>query len=138
MDRMIFVNLPVRDVRASRAFYTGLGFTVNEDFSDDQVTAIVVSDQIVVMLLERPRFEDFLQGTQVADAHSSTEVLNALSASSREEVDLFVERAVAHGGTVRRPYTEGGMYGQSVADPDGHVWEVFFMEGPMEGPEGAT
>ena len=69
MNRMIFVNLPVSDVTVSRAFYTGLGFTVNEQFSDEQVTAIVVSDQIVVMLLERPRFEDFLQGTQVADAH---------------------------------------------------------------------
>lgn len=129
MSRMIFVNLPVGDVKASRAFYTGLGFTVNEQFSDEQVTAIVVSDEIVVMLLERPRFEDFLQGTQVADAHTTTEVLNALSASSREEVDRFVELAVAHGGTARRPYTEEGMYGQSVTDPDGHVWEIFFMEG---------
>jgi predicted lactoylglutathione lyase len=125
---MIFVNLPVEDVTASRAFYTGLGFTVNEQFSDDQVTAVVVSDQIVVMLLERPRFEEFLQGTRIADAHRTTEVLNALSAASREEVDRFVERAVAHGGKARRPYTEGGMYGQSVTDPDGHVWEVFVME----------
>ena len=67
MSRMIFVNLPVSDVQASRAFYTGLGFAVNEQFSDDQVTAIVVSDQIVVMLLERPRFEDFLQVSALFD-----------------------------------------------------------------------
>lgn len=128
MSRMIFVNLPVSDIQTSRAFYTGLGFPVNEQFSDEQVTAVVVSDQIVVMLLERPRFEDFLQGTQVADAHTTTEVINALSASSREEVDQLVERAVEHGGTARRPYTEEGMYGHSVTDPDGHVWEIVFME----------
>ncbi len=123
MNRMIFVNLPVTDVAASRAFYTGLGFSVNEDFSDDQVSCIVVSDTIFVMLLEHARFKDFVTD-EIADAHTTTEVLNALSAETRAEVDEFVARAVANGGAARLPITEGGMYGHSVADPDGHVWEI--------------
>ena len=124
MDRMIFVNLPVEDVTVSRSFYTGLGFSVNEQFSDDQVACIVVSETIFVMLLEHNRFRDFTTN-EIADARTTTEVLNALSASSREEVDDLVAKAV-----VRKPVEDDGMYGHSFADPDGHVWEVFFMEVP--------
>lgn len=130
MNRMIFVNLPVADVQASRTFYTGLGFTVNEMFSDEQVACIVVSDTIFVMLLEHARFADFLTGTTAADATTTTEVLNALSAESRQEVDDLVARAVANGGKARTPITDGGMYGHSFTDPDGHVWEVFHMDMP--------
>jgi len=129
MDRMIFVNLPVEDVTVSRGFYTGLGFSVNEQFSDDQVACIVVSETIFVMLLEHNRFRDFTTN-EIADARTTTEVLNALSASSREEVDDLVAKAVAHGGTARKPVEDDGMYGHSFADPDGHVWEIFFMEVP--------
>lgn len=129
MDRMIFVNLPVADVTISRGFYTGLGFSVNEQFSDDKVACIVVSETIFVMLLEHDRFRDFTTN-EIADAHTTTEVLNALSASSREEVDDLVAKAVAHGGTPREPVEDDAMYGHSFADPDGHVWEVFFMEVP--------
>lgn len=129
MDRMIFVNLPVEDVTVSRRFYTSLGFTVNEQFSDDQVACIVISDTIFVMLLEHNRFRDFTTN-EIADARTTTEVLNALSASSREEVDDLVANAVAAGGTARKPIEDAAMYGHSFADPDGHVWEVFFMEVP--------
>ena len=83
MERMIFVNLPVADVSASREFYTGLGFSVNEMFSDAQVTSIVVSDAIVVMIMERDRFADFAE-VPIADPRATVQVLNALSASSRE------------------------------------------------------
>ena len=127
MDRMIFVNLPVRDVRTSRDFYTALGFGVNEEFSDDQVACIVISDRIFVMLLEHERFRDFIT-TDIADARTTTQVLNALSASSRAEVDDLVARAVGAGGVARTPIEEGGMYGHSFADPDGHVWELIHMD----------
>lgn len=131
MDRMIFVNLPVRDVQVSRAFYTGLGFTVNEQFSDDQVACIVVSDTIFVMLLEHARFRDFITN-EIADPHTHTQVLNALSTSSRAEVDDLIARAVAGGGTARTPIQDDGMYGHSFHDPDGHVWELIYMEVPEQ------
>jgi len=132
MDRMIFVNLPVADVKVSRRFYTGLGFTVNEQFSDDQVACIVVSDTIFVMLLEHARFKDFITN-EIADARATTQVLNALSAQSRAEVDSLVARAVELGGTARTPMEDGPMYGHSFADPDGHVWELIYMD--MDGVE---
>lgn len=127
MNRMIFVNLPVSDLEASRRFYAGLGFPVNPQFSDDQVSCHVVSDTIVVMLLRRERFADFVT-TDIADARSTTQVLNALSAESRDEVDDLVRRAVEHGGAARTPVSGDGMYGHSVADPDGHVWEFIHMD----------
>ncbi len=127
MDRMIFVNLPVRDVTASRRFYTALGFEVNEQFSDHQVACILISRTIAVMLLEHARFRDFID-TEIADPWVTTQVLNALSASSRGEVDDLVARAVAAGGTARRVVEDGPMYGQSFADPDGHVWELIHMD----------
>ncbi|KGM14105.1 VOC family protein [Cellulomonas bogoriensis] len=129
MNRMIFVNLPVTDLEASRRFYTGLGFTVNEDFCDEKVACIVISETIFVMLLHRDRFADFTT-REIADARTSTQVINALAARDRDEVDQFVERAVSHGGTLQGPVEEGAMYGFTVADPDGHLWEVFYMDAP--------
>lgn len=129
MDRMIFVNLPVTDLAVSRGFYTGLGFTVNEDFSDEQVACVVVSETIYVMLLERDRFADFVE-LPIADPGIATGQITALSAESREEVDDLVTRALANGGTARAPIADDGMYGQTFADPDGHVWEIFFMPVP--------
>lgn len=128
MDRMIFVNLPVSDLVTARAFYTGLGFSINETFSDDRTTAIVVSDTICIMLLTEDRFRDFING-EISDARTTTEVLNALSAESPQEVDDFVSRALAHGGkSWKDKMVEGPMYGHSFTDPDGHVWEVVHMD----------
>lgn len=128
MDRMIFLNLPVDDVAASRRFWTGLGFSVNEEFCDEGSTAcIVVSDTIVLMLLERGRFADFTD-KQIADTRTSTSVISCLSAASREEVDTLVGAALEHGATEGRAESEGPMYGRSFEDPDGHLWEVLFME----------
>ena len=116
------------DLATARAFYTGLGFSVNEQFSDDNCACIVISDTIFVMLLVQDRFRDFVRG-DISDAQTSTEVINCLSAESREEVDQLVERALASGG---KPWldkmVEGAMYGHSFADPDGHVWEVLYMD----------
>ena len=129
MDRMIFVNLPVADVAAARHFYTGLGFTVNEQFSDDRGACIVVSDAIYVMLLERSRFAGFAT-LPVADARVTTGVITSLSTTSRDEADELLARALAHGGTAGTELTEGGMYGHTFLDPDGHVWEVFHLAMP--------
>lgn len=128
MNRMIFVNLPVSDLKASRAFYTGLGFTVNEMFSDDSAASIVVSDAIVVMLLTRERFGDFVTGP-VGDPRAATTSIMCLSADSPQEVDDLVQRALASGGGEWLPrMQEGPMYGHSFTDPDGHVWEVLHMD----------
>lgn len=132
---MIFVNLPVLDVGASRAFYTALGFEVNEQFSDDQVACVVVSPTICVMLLEHARFREFID-TDIADPWVTTQVLNALSATSRAEVDELVARAVAAGGKARSVMEQGPMYGHSFADPDGHVWELIHMDmGQADDPQ---
>jgi predicted lactoylglutathione lyase len=128
MNRMIFVNLPVNDLADSKTFYTGLGFAINEQFSDDQAACIVVSETIYVMLLVEDRFKDFING-EISDGHQSSEVLLCLSAESRAEVDQLVAAALAHGGKPWKPVLEQGpMYGHSFADPDGHVWEVLHMD----------
>ncbi|SDT26645.1 hypothetical protein SAMN04488543_3503 [Friedmanniella luteola] len=127
MNRMIFVNLPVADVEVSKAFYTGLGFTLNPEFSDGSTACVVISDTIVVMALQRDRFADFVAGP-VGDPARATTSINCLSAESPAEVDSLVERALHHGG---KPWldkmVDGPMYGHSFADPDGHVWEVLHM-----------
>ena len=122
------MTLPVSDLPASRAFYTSLGFTVNETFSDDQVTAIVVSDTIVLMLLTRDRFGDFVTGA-VGDPRDAPTAITCLSAESPAEVDRLVSMALASGGSAWLPRLQDGqMYGHSFADPDGHVWEVLHMD----------
>jgi uncharacterized protein len=126
--RMVFLNLPVSDLAASRAFYGGLGFSFNEQFSDDRTASVVVDENIVVMLQTRDRFADFVAG-EVGDPAAATTQLTALSAGSREEVDQLVERALASGGRPWLPAQDhGSMYGASFTDPDGHVWEAMWMD----------
>ncbi|MGY1710075.1 VOC family protein [Geodermatophilus sp. SYSU D00758] len=125
---MVFLNLPVADLAASRAFYAGLGFSFNEQFSDERTAAVVVDENIVVMLLTRERFAEFVSG-EVGDPAAATTQLTALSAGSRDEVDALVERALEHGGKPWLPPQDHGfMYGASFTDPDGHVWEVVWMD----------
>ena len=128
--RWIFVNLPVADLAAAKAFYSGLGFGFNEQFSDERTASVVVADNIVVMLLTRDRFADFVpDADRIGDPSRSTTVLNALSADSREEADDLLARALASGGKPWMPAQDHGfMYGVSFADPDGHVWEVAWMD----------
>ncbi|WP_165987358.1 VOC family protein [Streptomyces sp. YIM 98790] len=126
--RMIFVNLPVKDLDRANAFYKGLGFSFNPQFSDDKATCVVIDDNIFVMLLKEEFFQTFING-EISDATTTTEVLNALSANSREEVDELVAKALASGGKEWKPVHEDGpMYGGSFQDPDGHVWEVLHMD----------
>jgi uncharacterized protein len=127
---MIFLNLPVADVAASRAFWTALGFSVNEAFSDESSVSVGISDAIHLQLLSRDRFTGFLpEGTATADPRAATAALYALSCDSREEVDQLVEKAAGSGGGTWTPATDHGyMYGSSFTDPDGHVFELMWMD----------
>ena len=127
MSRKIFINLPVKDLDRSVGFFTALGFSFNPQFTDENATCMIVSDDIFVMLLVEPFFQTFTT-KPVSDARQQSEVLLALSLDSREEVDAFVEKAVAAGATLTQPARDYGfMYQQSLADLDGHQWEPFFM-----------
>ena len=128
MPRMIFVNLPVKDLEASKRFFGELGFDFEEQFTDHTAACMVIDQNIFCMLLTEKRFKDFING-DIADATRTTEVLNALSADSREEVDQTIEKALAAGGKPWKPILEEGpMYGGSFQDLDGHVWEILHME----------
>jgi predicted lactoylglutathione lyase len=128
INQQIFVNLPVKDLPASRKFFDALGYSFNPDFSNDKGACMVVSENIYVMLLTEPFFATFTRKT-VADAKQSTEVLICLSAASRAAVDALVEKAWKAGGTVTsEPQDHGFMYGHGFADLDGHQWEVMYME----------
>ena len=125
--RMIFVNLPVKDLDVTRAFWATLGFSFNEQFSDHTAACLVIDDNIFAMLITEGRFRDFING-YIADAHTSTEVLTCLSFESREEVDRLLATALDAGAKPWKPTTNtGGMYGGSFQDPDGHVWKLMAM-----------
>ncbi|MEU5717404.1 VOC family protein [Streptomyces sp. NPDC020403] len=126
--RMIFVNLPVKDVETSKSFFSKLGFGFNPQFSDDSTACLVISDTIFAMLIGESRFKDFTK-KEIADAGRSTEVLIALSADSRAQVDEMADAALAAGGSpANDPMDEGFMYGRSFQDPDHHIWEVVWMD----------
>jgi predicted lactoylglutathione lyase len=126
--RMIFVNLPVKSVAASRAFFGALGFTFNAQFSNENTAAMVIEENIVVMLLEHARFRDFIKG-DIGDPAKGVEVLTCLSAGSRAEVEATIAKALAAGGKPWMPPQDHGfMYGHSFLDLDGHVWEVMWMD----------
>ena len=128
MAKKIFVNLPVKDLNKSVAFFTKLGFTFNPQFTDETATCMIVAEDIYVMLLTEPKFRTFTPKA-ICDATKNTEVLVALSCDSRGEVDELVRKAVSAGGsTYNKPQDHGFMYAHGYQDLDGHIWEVFFME----------
>jgi uncharacterized protein len=128
MTRQIYVNLPIRNMERSKAFFASLGFNFNPQFTNDQGACMVVSDTIYVMLLVESFFQTFTK-KPVADATKSTEVLLCLSCTSRTEVDELVRKAVAAGGTSPNPPQDHGfMYGHGFTDLDGHVWELMYMD----------
>ena len=127
-QRMIFPNLAVEDLDRSVAFFTELGVTFDQRFTDETATAMVVNDQAVVMLLVKDRFADFTK-KEVVDPRKQTEAIMALSAESREDVDRFADKALAAGGSpANDPMELDFMYGRSFQDPDGHQWEIFWMD----------
>lgn len=126
--RKLFVNLAVRDLERSVEFFTGLGFAFDARFTDASATCMIVSEEAFVMLLVEPRFKDFTT-KQICDTRTHVEGLFCLSASSRAEVDALVHKAVASGGAhAMPPQDHGFMYGWSFLDPDGHHWEVMYMD----------
>jgi uncharacterized protein len=128
-NTQVFINLPVADLPRSRAFFNGLGYSFNEQFSNDQGACMVVSDTIYVMLLTQAFFQTFTQ-KPVADARLGTEVLICLSCDSREEVDTLVAKALAGGGKAPHPAQDHGfMYQHGFEDLDGHLWELAYMTG---------
>jgi predicted lactoylglutathione lyase len=128
MAKMIFVNLPVRNLDKSVDFFTGLGFSFNPQFTDETATAMIVDENIYVMLLTEAKFKTFTP-KEIADATKSTEVLVALSCDSREQVDDMVRKAVDGGGTTyNEPQDLGFMYQHGFQDLDGHIWELAYME----------
>lgn len=128
MSKMIFVNLPVKDLRASMAFYTALGFSNNPNFSDETAACMVWSDAIFVMLLTHAKWKTFT--SRPVPPSTSSEVMLALSLDSRAAVDAMNDVAAANGGSpdINSKQDLGFMYNRSLADLDGHVWEAFWMD----------
>jgi len=127
-SRTLFVNLAVKDLDRSVEFFTKIGFTFDPRFTDDTATCMIVGDQAFVMLLTRSKFEEFVK-TELADPTAQTEAIMAVSADSREDVDALADTALEAGGTpANDPLDYGFMYGRSFRDPDGHLWEIFWMD----------
>jgi uncharacterized protein len=127
MSAQIFVNLPVKNLGPSMAFFTNLGFAFNPQFTNEEAACMIVSDDSFVMLLTEDKFKTFTN-KPICDATKFTEVLVCLSAESREKVDETVSKAVAAGGsTYNEPQDYGFMYGHGFQDLDGHIWELFYM-----------
>ncbi|WP_166020973.1 VOC family protein [Streptomyces chilikensis] len=127
-QQMIFVNLPVRDIDASKKFFGELGYEINPQFSDETTASVVVSENIIVMLLSHEKYAQFTD-KEIADATRTSEVLVALSAESREKVDELVDRALSLGATEPRDKQDlGFMYGRAFEDLDGHTFEIVWMD----------
>jgi predicted lactoylglutathione lyase len=128
MATKIFVNLPVKDLNRSMAFFKRLGFTFNPQFTDETAACMVISDDIYAMLLTHGKFKEFTK-KEIADATKTTEVLTCLSRDSRDEVNTLVDTALRAGATeTREPMDHGFMFGRSFDDLDGHIWEIMYMD----------
>lgn len=128
MGRQIYVNLPVKDIPKTKAFFSALGFSFEPKFSNDDAICMIVADDIYVMLLVEKFFKSFIS-KEISDASKTTEVLLCLSCTSRAEVDELVAKAVAAGARIpREPQDMGFMYGHSFEDLDGHIWELMYMD----------
>jgi len=129
MPKMIFVNLPVTDLANSIAFYSAIGGSKNPQFSDDTAACMVLSETIHVMLLTHAKYSSFT-ARPIADARATSASLLALTFDSRDEVNATLDRAVTAGGLAdpNPPQDLGFMFSRSVQDPDGNVWEIFWMD----------
>lgn len=129
MSKLIFINLPVKDLERSKAFYEAVGAGNNPAFSDDTAACMVFSDTIHAMLLSHGKWRQFTS-KPIVDAHANAQVLLCLSADSRDEVSRLVARASSAGGKADPTPVQdyGFMYGRSFEDPDGHIWEVMWMD----------
>ena len=127
-NRQIFINLPVKNLEKSVDFFTKLGFAFNPKFTDKNATCMIISEDIYVMLLVKKFFKTFIP-KEIADSRKSTEVILAITAENKDAVDELVNKAFAAGAKKsKEPEDYGWMYGWGFQDPDGHLWEVFYME----------
>ena len=128
MATKVFINLPVKNLDKSKAFFKGLGYSFNPQFSDENTACMVISDTIYAMFLTKDYFKTFTK-KEISDAKESTEVLIALDANSKEEVEQTVAKAKELGATIySEPADHGWMYQHSFADLDGHQWEFAYMD----------
>ena len=128
MAKKIFVNVPVKDLKKSISFYSALGFTQNLQFSDDTAACMVISEENYVMLLTHDKFKGF-SGAALPDAHKLPGFMVAIECANRAEVDSMVTAGLSAGGSEPTAANDlGFMYQRTVADPDGHRWEPFFMD----------
>ena len=129
MPRLTFINLPVKNLATSTEFFTSIGFEFDPQFTDENATRMILSDEASVMLVMEPFFETFIGPQEVADTAKSREVLVGLSAESREQVDELTEKALAAGAQeVGEPDDQGFMYMRGFRDLDGHQWSFIYMD----------
>ena len=142
MSTMIFVNLPVANLTRSMEFFTALGYTFNPQFTDENAACLVIEEDHIYAMLLTPEFFKRFTKKEIADSKRTTEAILALAVDSREAVDALVDKALAVGGSAsNEPDDQGFMYGRSFQDPDGHLWEVLYMDVsamPQQTPEPAT
>jgi predicted lactoylglutathione lyase len=128
MSTKIFVNVPVKDLDKSKAFFTAIGFTINPQFTDETAACVVISEDIYAMILTHEKFKQFTP-KELADANKTSEVILALSFDSRDKVNEIADTALKSGGSVaNQPQDYGFMFSRSISDPDGHIWEFFWMD----------
>jgi predicted lactoylglutathione lyase len=128
MGKKIFVNLPVKDLKKTSTFFAKLGYSFDPQFSDEKAKCMIISDDIYVMLLVEPFFKSFT-GKEIPDTSKTSEVILSLIADSREAVDQFMEKCVSAGGRdLSKPQEMDFMYTRSFEDPDGHLWEIFYLD----------
>ncbi len=124
MHTQIYVNLPVKDLPKSRAFFVSMGYTFNEEWSNEKGACMVLGENLFAMLLTEPFFASFTT-KPVGDANKATEVINCLACADRETVDALVRKAIAAGGSAPKPAMDHGfMYQHGYQDLDGHIWEL--------------
>lgn len=124
----IFVNLPVKDLQQTIDFFKEIGFDFNPHFTNEQAACLIIGDNIYAMLLVEEYFKTFTK-KEIAHAREVTEAIITISADSKEQVNEIVEKAFAAGGkSSKEPVDHGFMYGWGFEDPNGHLWEVFYMD----------
>ncbi len=126
--KQIYINLPVKNLQKSIDFFTALGFTFNPQFTNENATCMIISDEIFVMLLMEDFFKTFIS-KDISDTDKTSEVILAITAESKNAVNEIVNKALSSGASKsKEPEDNGWMYGWGFQDPDGHLWEVFYME----------
>jgi predicted lactoylglutathione lyase len=128
MARKIFVNIPVKDLDKSMAFFKAIGFSFNAQFTGPGGACMIISEDIFAMLLPHERFKGFAK-REIADTAKTSEAIIALGVESKEEVNMIVDKAIQAGGAAQRPTEDHGfMYLRSFQDLDGHIWEIAWMD----------